>query len=146
MGVEQYVYYELGEPDIEINGDVATSLSTEKPAWINQDIKRKKENKMMSIGESKILLKGPCDLQQLFSYIKETPETVTEFSFVNEKGVNIESGNHSAMILQSLTISPEKAKSITEQLPFCDEQMFFFIYMLSITTQSYTGVTEIIFF
>lgn len=124
MGVEQYVYYELGEPDIEINGDVATSLSTEKPAWINQDIKRKKENKMMSIGESKILLKGPCDLQQLFSYIKETPETVTEFSFVNEKGVNIESGNHSAMILQSLTISPEKAKSITEQLPFCDEQMF----------------------
>ncbi len=124
MGVEQYVYHEVGEPDIEINGEVAASLSPEKPAWINQNIRNKKENKMLSVGSSKILLKGPCDLQQLFSYIRETPEIVTEFSFVNEKGVNIESGNHSAMILQSLTISSEKVQNITEQFPFCDKHMF----------------------
>lgn len=124
MGVEQYVYHELGKPDIDIKGEVATSLSMEKPEWINLEIKCKKENKMVNFGGSKILLKGPCDLQQLFSYIKETPEIITEFSFVNQKGINIESGNHSAMVLQSLTISPEKVKNVTDQLPFCDERMF----------------------
>ena len=124
MGVEQYVYHELGEPIIEIKGEVASSLSIEKPAWINQDIKYKQENKKVSIGGSKILLKGPCDLQQLFSYIKETPDIITEFSFVNQRGVNIESGNHSSMILQSLTIPHEKVCSIINHLHFCDEEMF----------------------
>jgi len=124
MGVEQYVYSIIGKPKLEIVGEVASSLSGGMPDWINQATIKEQNNKFVMGKGKKILLKGPCDMQQLFSYIDDSPDIITEFSFVNDKGISIENGNHSSMVLQCLTIQDDVRDRILHFLPFTDERIF----------------------
>ena len=126
MGIEQYVFSHLNYPEIEVVGDVTVPLNyNESPDWINND-----ETIITTGGKSeisndiKVLLKGPCDMSQVFSFIKENENIDCEFTYVSSKGVSIEQHNHTQCILQSLNITPGQKQQIIDELPFGDEKMY----------------------
>ena len=66
MGIEQYVYEQLGCPDIEIAEPVSYGVKSHaKVDWINADSGAGKEN---AADAHKLVLLGGCDLLQLASY------------------------------------------------------------------------------
>ena len=124
MGVEQYVYHELGCPKITIAGDVSSSLDTGKPDWINRSQKNETHEHRTKLRGKKILVKGPCDMQQIFTFIKETKAIKTEFVYVNNYGVSIEQGCHTTSIVESRTLDKNVMQRLVKSLPFGDKGMF----------------------
>lgn len=123
MGIEQYVYHYLGCPKLEIVGEIASDLSREKPDWINASAKSSSaDKKQLNMG--KLLIKGPCDMQQIFTFIKEDKNILTEFVYVNDMGVSIESGQHSLHIVQSQTVLQSELENVIRELPFGDKEMY----------------------
>ncbi len=123
MGVEQYVYNYLGKPKLAIVGEVASSLDSKLPEWINHSKDNKKTSKT-SLGNTKILFKGPCDLEAIFSFVKESKKTIKEFVYVNAKGISVSSGNHTSHIVQALTLDNDTKKSVISAVPFGDKDMY----------------------
>ena len=69
MGVEQYIYAQLGYPDIQVVGDVVTKLSNNDcPNWINKTGNNTRNERKHSKRNVKILVKGPCDVSQITPY------------------------------------------------------------------------------
>ncbi len=123
MGVEQYVYHVLGCPKLDIVGEVSSSLDVEMPKWINQEVSAQIEKKE-NLVNGKILLKGPCDLSQMFAYIEESDNIIQEFVYVGEKGVSVEGANHTSQIIESRTLSEKDKKALISTTPFGDKNMF----------------------
>ena len=124
MGVEQYVYHYLGCPRVEIVGDVSSSLSDPCPNWINQAEADQDAAVKKSTARGKILLKGLCDMQLMFSFMKETKNIQTEFVYVNNRGISIEQGNHTTHIVESITLDDKTKSRLARDLPFGDKGMF----------------------
>lgn len=125
MGVEQYVYCILDRPKIEIVPEVSSSLDLPFPQWINQVCEKKRtetvEKKQKLDG--KILIKGPCDMEQMFSFIEPSPNIITEFTYINDVGTSIEHYNHTTQIINAKQLS-ETDKRRMCALPFCDVKMY----------------------
>ena len=147
MLVEQYVYMKLGCPKLDIVGEVITQLNCEDiPKWINNsaDCVQGEANEVAA----KILMKGPCDLEQIFSFIKKNNNIVSEFSYTNEKGILTEGYNHPAQIVTSIAIDENREKEILDERPFLDRGMFdtalkdnnFHYVMISMLTVGNLGV------
>lgn len=124
MGVEQYVYAKIGSPIIDVCGEVASDLRFPIPYWINQSCVDKSEEKSNLVSKDKMVIKGLCDMQQIFSFIHDDDCIIKEFVFVNDNGVSVESSCHTAHIVQSICIDQSVAQEITQALPFGDESMF----------------------
>ena len=127
QGVEQYVYAELGFPEIEITGEVQATLDkSQTPKWINQQnssLSNATEN-ITPLVSSKILLKGPCDLSKSQTYIKHTDAFVTEYTYVNEKKHNIIEGyNHSIHIIGLKENTKEEKQQIASDCVFVNPEM-----------------------
>ncbi len=124
MGVEQYVYHTLKCPKVTVVGQVASTLSGGgTPDWINSSDSAG-VTEQTNFENTKILFKGPCDMGQIFSFIKESKNIVTEFNYVNDPGVLSEGGNHTAHIIQSLTLSKQEKDRLATVLPFGDGKMY----------------------
>ena len=123
MGVEQYVYDFLNRPTVNIVGEVASSLEGDSPNWINSRKKTSKAKKTQ-LDSTKLVIKGPCDLELVFSFIQENKNTIKEFVYVGKNGVSIEGGCHTTHIVQAITTDEKTKKNLAENLPFGDEDMF----------------------
>lgn len=124
MGIEYYIYNILKRPKLDVKGEVISDINkTMSTNWINHsEIIEKKDNK---INDSKILVKGPCDLSQLFYYIKSNSKIDEEYTYISEKnGVSIESANHTMQIVESYNLSNEQKQEILNDCIFADENMF----------------------
>lgn len=129
MGIEQYVYACLDYPLLTVVGEVAASLEKgKKPDWINQDkalITEGRQSFQKGDHVPKILFKGPCDLDAIFSFIEEDSNLESEFTYVSSKtGVTIEQISHTEHMVQALTLSEEQKRRVAEELPFGDENMY----------------------
>ncbi len=125
MGVEQYVYSELNYPELEVVGEVTVALKKGvRPEWINIADRSDEKKQNVIDHDVKVLFKGPCDMFQLFSFIKETENIDHEFTYNSPTGVSIEQRNHTQCILQSLDITQERIDEISSELPFGDKDMF----------------------
>ena len=123
MGIEQYVYNYLGRPELEIVGEVISDLSSEElPKWINQNIEEKKLDNFSvdNIEKHNVLIKGPCDLYQIFPFIQKSDCIDTEFTYVLENGSTVESTGHTTHIVEALRLSKAQKKKIVDELPFMD--------------------------
>ena len=125
MLVEQYVYMKIGCPKINVVGDVITQLNTtDIPKWINLDPLASDSQKAESaIIAQKVLFKGPCDISQIFSFIKETADITSEFTYVNDKGISVEGYNHTAQIATALASSHEDKLKLLNDTCWVDEKM-----------------------
>ncbi len=119
MGIEQYVYSVLNRPKLQIVGEVVSSLNTECPIWINQKSADNAKNEAQSV-DSKILIKGPCDLFQILPYIANKSSIDTEFTFVNDKGVTVESTGHTTHIVEAMRLNEAQKDLLCTEIPFAD--------------------------
>lgn len=124
MGVEQYVYAKLGSPELGITGEVASDPAAFVPDWINQSHRASTAQKNTLKSGGKILIKGLCDMQQIFAFIHGGKQILTELVYVNDAGVSIESGCHTAHVVQSRTLPQDTAEHVIATLPFGDKDMY----------------------
>ena len=125
--IEQWVYAQLGFPDLEVVGEVRTQLNrTEYPGWINQP-ETPAEADSAPVEETlscRILMKGPCDLSHSLVYIKGAGQIDTEFTYVsNAAGQIIDAHNHSVHIEGLHTYSEQDKKELAEDCLFIDPAM-----------------------
>lgn len=149
MGVEQFVYHMIGRPRLEIVPEVVSDPREGIPNWINQPdrIEEKEKKSYKQLLNGKILIKGPCDMEQMFSFIEPSPNIITEFTYVNDAGVSIEHYNHTTQIINTKILS-KKDKARLCALPFCDRKMYtsaifdedVSIVMLSLFNDPHLGV------
>lgn len=128
MGIEQYVYNYLNRPELKIKGEVISDLSAkELPQWINQSSFEKSKSEKMEIKNLKkhsVLIKGPCDLYQIYPYIANTELFDTEFTHVSDEGVLIDSTGHTTLIVESQRLSKERKRFLADETPFIDIELF----------------------
>lgn len=124
MGVEQYVYRELGSPKLQIVGEVSSDVNIPDPIWINDSTNNDNSIDKKKIDNVKIVIKGPCDMQILFGYIAENKNISTEFVYVNDRGVSIEGVNHTSQIVESIKLSDSQKRFFGNLYSFCDDNMF----------------------
>lgn len=127
MGIEQYTYNQLGRPELEIVGEVISDLSLEEgPAWINQNDSAEKSEKMQirDLREHAVLVKGPCDLFQIYPYIARTELFDTEFTYTTDKGLTIESTGHTTHVVEAGRLSEEQKRRVIDEVPFTDAGMY----------------------
>ena len=148
MGIEQFVYDYLRRPQIEIKGEVASTLDS-KVDWIeiveNLEIKTAPVPKL---NNKNILFKGPCDLYLTLSYIEADCNIDTEFPYWNKQLVYILAHTHTAFIEQTHRLSKEKLTELSMRFPFPNEDEFrtkFFdekynLVFLSLLTVTHSGI------
>lgn len=127
MGIEQYMYHTLHRPQLEVVGEVISDLSSDKlPAWINQSDAESTESRMQIEGlqTHAVLVKGPCDLYQIYPYIAQTELFDTEFTYTVDSGLVIESTGHTTHIVEALRLSDEQKQRVLQEVPFSDREMY----------------------
>lgn len=130
MGLEQYTYEKLGFPKLDVVGEVSVKIGKDEPevTWINKD-GDSFDNEFDAVGDAdfKVLMKGPCDLNQIFSFIKNEDMFDCEFTYVSREkqslGVAIEGMNHTSQIAESYSITDAQINELCA-LPICDSKMF----------------------
>ena len=125
--IEQWVYAQLGFPELAVVGDVRTNLNkTECPGWINHSIEKVQEQEDQSSEgiDCRVLFKGPCDLSHSLVYIKGSSQFDTEFTYVsNSDGQIIDAHNHSVHIEGLYTYSEQEKEEIVNDCIFIDPAM-----------------------
>ena len=124
--IEQWVYAQLGFPKLEVVGEVRTQLNnTDCPAWINQKIENEglKNERVNDVGACKILVKGPCDLSNSLSYIHSSGNIVSEFTYVDNRGMVIDTYNHSVHIRGLHEYSEADNQMLLADCPYIDPAM-----------------------
>ena len=100
QGVEQYVYSELGCPELQIVGNVVNGVKLgPAPEWINQNgsIDESTKQKKLSV---KVIMKGGCDLGTITGFLR-SDLLIKEMTYVGERTHNhMEHQNHSVNFLQ----------------------------------------------
>ena len=127
MGIEQYVYNYLNRPELETVGEVISDLSIlELPEWINQKGKIITSDKMQIDGLKKhtVLVKGPCDLFQVYPYISQTELFDTEFTYTTNQGITIETTAHTTHIVEALRLSGKQKETVYSEVLFADKGMY----------------------
>lgn len=123
MGIEQYTYNYLQRPKLDIVGDVVSDLSKNKlPFWINQSVEsfEKKGAEIKNGREHEVLIKGPCDLFQIFPFIEKSDCIDTEFTYVLDNGAAVESTAHTTHIAEANILTDKQKQLIVSELPFMD--------------------------
>ena len=140
--IEQWVYAQLGFPKLEVVGEVRTQLNTiDCPKWINQESVRVSGKRLAvsgkEVSECRILVKGPCDLSNSLSYIHASENVVSEFTYVDNRGMVIDTYNHSVHIRGLHEHSEADNQMLIEDCPFIDSAM--------LKGTFYTGDYDLIF-
>lgn len=127
MGVEQYVYAKLGRPELQIVGEVSGDLTQNVlPGWINQE-KTGGQGGGIRAGHAQahsVLIKGPCDLFQILPYIADKTLIDTEFTYVNDRGVTVESTGHTTHIVEAMRLTEEEKQRVLREVPFSDPGIY----------------------
>lgn len=129
MGIEQYVYEQIGFPEMTVEGSVSSEVGVDLPkvTWINCAEAMNTEKNADIKKDFRVLMKGPCDLLQIFSFIKNEELFDCEFTYASEEthslGVSIEGVNHTTQIVQAKTLTDAQKAEICA-LPFGDSQMY----------------------
>ena len=127
MGIEQYVYNKLGRPELVIVGEVISDLTTpELPGWINQESgdSSASQMKINELAPHTVLVKGPCDLFQVYPYISNTELFDTEFTHTTDTGLVIESTGHTTHMVEALRLSQAQKQLVVDEVPFAHMDMY----------------------
>jgi FkbH-like protein len=123
MGVEQWIYQQLEEPEIVVIGEVATPLDVKGVIdWINQvrqDSTRYEERP--NAVTARILLKGGCDLEAVNDLLGG--ELDTELNTVTAAGL-LEHRDNIEIIRRSNPETLEKYGWVVDRLPFLDRPSY----------------------
>ena len=71
-----------------------------------------------------VLVKGPCDLYQIYPYIANTELFDTEFTYVTDSGLTIESTGHTTNVVEALRLTDTEQQRVLSEVPFTDAGMY----------------------
>ena len=154
MGIEQYVYNYLGRPGLDIVGEVISDLTDEKlPGWINQKNMDESSTDVMKIQDLKehtVLIKGPCDLFQVYPYIANTEFFDTDFTHTTDEGVLIESTSHTTHLVEAVRLASKEKELVDKEVPFVgldiyDDSMYnsnYKVVIISVLPDANLGVYQ----
>lgn len=126
MRVEQWAYMQIGCPEIDIVQPVVSELNkTELPPWINVPEKVCIQSEAKLEMKGKVLLKGPCDLEQIFSFINKNDQIITEFTYVGAKGQSVEGYNHTSQLYSSLALDDVIKRELIQTYSWLDEKSLY---------------------
>src|SRR5436190_11822032 len=96
MGVEQWLYARLGKPELEIRGEVASSLEgCDAVDWIALADEAPRPTRatpvLSSASSSRVLLKGGCDMWTLNVFLGGSIKT--EFTYTSPTGAEVHTDN-----------------------------------------------------
>ena len=124
MGIEECVYNWLGFPEVDIAEPVAVHLEEKaETPWIQVKVmqagaeENSKSGKDINANKIKVLLKGPCDMSAIGSYLSGG-DLITEFNYVNDQGFITTGQNHSMHIWQSAVFSEKQLENLIAEVPF----------------------------
>lgn len=121
MGIEKWVYCQLGSPVLEIKGEVVANLQNEVyPEWINQSVSNTKikDNKKTEKKTKKIIMRGGCDLNQLLPYLPDQENIVCEFNNLDFHR------DHSFINRGCLEYGKDDKEYLQSNIAFLDENCF----------------------
>jgi FkbH-like protein len=128
MGVEQWLYARLGEPQIEVLGEVASPLQPAQAVdWITfEDESTAAAPAPAAKGHaaassSRILLKGGCDLFMLNGFLGGAIKT--EFTYPSASGAEVHS-DHTEILRRSSRATIAEFGPIVDRLPFLDRAAY----------------------
>lgn len=123
QGVEQYVYSILNFPELNVVGDVVSTVSkVPAPEWINNETDKNLDSRSKS--QSKIVFKGACDLACMSEYL-DSQDIIEEFTYLgDERKNNIEHHNHSVNYLGWHSLSDASREKLVSDIIFNDKGMF----------------------
>ena len=128
LGVENFIYQQLGCPALEIVPQVSETIDpSRKIDWIKvvseEELEKTIAKKDVSGKRKRVLLMGGCDLDQLVQYIDASQyEVVTDFNYVNQLGVPVH--RDSLCYIKAADSLNEEDKKMVLSLPFNDENLF----------------------
>ncbi|MET4105246.1 hypothetical protein [Hymenobacter sp. UYP22] len=131
LGVEQFTYAHLGFPALEVQGEVATTLSqTDRPDWITvqqpaaMGAAATAESATAAANRLRVLLKGGCDLGQLTSFLQAFALDVTEeFNFNNEHQIPVHL-EHTLLLRAGREWPAAEQQRLAAALPFLGREAF----------------------
>lgn len=117
MGVEQYIYYGLNKPFIDIEGEVGSDLHDNNFEWINL---LNNKRILETIGKSRlnIMLKGSCDFRRMQLYLPSNMEYEVPY-VVNNKNIVYQTGIPT--MAMSLLYSRDEIIQLASKTPFFSE-------------------------
>jgi FkbH-like protein len=122
MGVEKWVYRELGKPALTINGDVLTPLDdVDEVDWISFDSGAVSAPEAAPPQQAPVLLKGGCDLLAVDDFLQG--RLVTEFNTVASSGHDVV-GHHTVLMRRAADGCSEDQRAVIDRLPFLDATAF----------------------
>lgn len=127
MGIEQYVYNWLHRPELTLVGEVISDLSmTELPKWINASGSETQTSGMhiKNLDAHTVLVKGPCDLFQVYPYISRTDLFDTEFTYTSDHGVLVESTGHTTHVVEAGRLTRSQKELVLSEVPFTDKGLY----------------------
>lgn len=125
MGIEQYVYCRIGCPQLDVIEPISGMVSSNNPipgyikevGALDEDVKHDSRFKM--------LLKGPCDLQVMASYVESANCAIDlEFNFTDDNGSQEDFYNHSENILNSFRLTHRQVEKLCKDYPFLSPSAF----------------------
>lgn len=128
LGVENFIYQQLGCPVLEIVPQVSETIDpTRKIDWIKivtaAELSKPIEKKEVSGKRKRVLLMGGCDLDQLVQYIDASQyEVITDFNYNNSLGVSVH--RDSLCYIKDADSLSEEDKKTVLSLPFNDKDLF----------------------
>jgi FkbH-like protein len=128
MGVERWVYNELGRPELNIVGEVSDDpLALPVPDWIN--VRRaaghsQNQAATKTVTWPRVLLKGGCDLEQVIDFLgRKSGAIVGEFNYMTRGGVPAHVEHFEIMRRAGSDVS-QRYPDIYSRLPFLDEKSY----------------------
>lgn len=125
MGVERWLYERLGNPRIEIVGEVAGELVGSRVDWITAVDSAEAAAVAASPKAQgrlrKTILKGGCDLDQLELYLGGRLDVATEFNYVSAAGLPVHT-EHTEILRNARAGFP--FGDVVGKVPFLDESAF----------------------
>lgn len=123
FGIENYLYKYLGYPEINIEGNVTTSLSKNSNVdWITL-VDSMKDTRSQKRNDLKVLMIAGCDLEQAVAYLKSDFLIDTEFTTVIG-GYEIRTSDTCSLV-NALKLSDNVKKDLSTNLPFIDNNITF---------------------
>lgn len=126
MGIPAYIYEQLGRPSIDIIGPIAENIvQTEMIDWIslNTEARGGVKTDADKNRKIKILLKGPCDMSAIESYLIGG-DIEKEFNHINDKGFVTTGQNHSMHIWESAHLSADEISEVLDEAHFLNKDDF----------------------
>jgi FkbH-like protein len=128
MGVEQWLYARLGKPELQIAGEVASSLDdSESVDWVALDERGAEARPASAVARlspassSRVLLKGGCDLWTVNSFLGGAIKT--EFTYPSPSGAEVH-GDNTEILRRSSPETLREFGEIIDRLPFLDRAAY----------------------